>query len=158
MNPPADERPAGDRTVGAVWAARAFAGLCVVEGGYAASVSLIRISHGEPGGTWLLPLATGILAAVLGAVVACGRERAVIACREVVRRAGAAGLLGVYGFVLLPLLGFVTASVALVAAVSACYATRRLMVGIGGLAIVAGLWAFFAFGLGEPLPGGLWWR
>lgn len=145
-----------DRTIGAVWAARAFAGLCVAAGLYAASVSLLHIGRGEPGGTWLLPLATGALAAILGVIVACERQPAVIVRGEAARRAGAAVLLGVYAFVLLPLLGFLAASVALVAAVSTCYATRRVMVGIGGLVIVAGLWAFFAFGLGEPLPSGLW--
>jgi hypothetical protein len=144
--------------IGAAWAARAFAGLCVVAGLYAASVSLLRINHGEPGGTWLLPLATGVLAVVLGVVVACEREKTAIAGGEIVRRAGAAALLGIYALVLLPAVGFLAASILLVCAIAGSYATRKLTVAIGGLAIVAGLWAFFAFVLAEPLPRGLWWR
>jgi hypothetical protein len=140
------------------WATRAFAALCVAAGVYAASVSLFRITHGEPAGTWLLPLATGALTAILGIAVACERAAGAVALGEVARRAGAVVLLGIYAFVLLPLLGFLPASLALVIAVSACYATKRPAVVIGGLVIVAGLWAFFAFVLTEPLPRGLWWR
>jgi hypothetical protein len=75
-----------------------------------------------------------------------------------VRRAGAAALLGIYALVLLPAVGFLAASILLVCAIAGSYATRKLTVAIGGLAIVAGLWAFFAFVLAEPLPRGLWWR
>ena len=150
--------PADTAAIGAAWAARAFAGLCVAAGLYAAAVSLLRILHGEPGGTWLLPLATGVLAAILGVVVACEREPGLVARADVGRRAGAVALLGAYAFVLLPVLGFLAASLALVVAVSAGYARRSAVVGIGGLVIVAGLWAFFAFVLAEPLPRGLWWR
>ena len=157
---PAGEAAAGaasrGEVIGAAWATRAFAALCVAAGAYAASVSLFHIIHGEPRGTWLLPLATGTLAAVLGVVVACERGPGVIARSEVARRAGAVLLLGVYGFVLLPLLGFLASSVALVAAVSAGYASRKVIVACGGLLVVAGLWAFFTFVLAEPLPRGLW--
>ena len=147
----------GSASIGAVWAVRAFAGLCIVAGLYVACVSLHRISGGDPGGTWLLPLATGALAVILGSVIGCERELAVIAHADVVRRAGAVILLGTYAVVLLPVLGFLVASIALVLAVTAWCATRKLAVGLGGLLIVAGLWAFFAFVLSEPLPRGLWW-
>ena len=130
----------------------------MVAGLYAASVSLLRIHHGEPSGTWLLPLTTGVLTAVLGAVVACEREKAAIASSDVAWRAVAIALLGLYALALLPAVGFLAASIALVCAIAGFYTTRKFTVAIGGLAVVAGLWAFFAFVLAEPLPRGLWWR
>ncbi len=156
---PADtDPPRPPAAVSALWADRGFAGLCGIAGLYVASVSLFHIFRGEPGGTWLLPVTTGALTLVLSACVACGAGRETIAWHAVARRAAALALLAAYAFVLLPLLGFLAASILLVLAVAMLYATNRLYVGAGGLIIVVGMWALFAYGLAEPLPRGLWWR
>ena len=144
--------------IDAAWAVRLLAGLSGAAGLYAVSTSLSHILRGERGGTWLLPLTTGALTVLLAALVAMERGQATIVHGALARRIAAAALLGIYAFVLLPWLGFLVASSAFVLAIAAFYAPRRLAVGLSGVAIVAGLWALFAFVLAEPLPRGLWWR
>jgi hypothetical protein len=143
---------------GATWAVRLLAALCAAAGLYAVSASLIHIRRVADTGTWLLPLATGALTAVLGICIACAAIDSRIPWRLLGPRVTAIALLAAYGFVLLPLLGFLTASVLLVLVVTVLYASNRVLVGAGGLLIAVGMWALFAYVLAEPLPSGLWWQ
>ena len=148
----------GGEPLSAAWAGRALAGLCAAAGLYAATVALNHIRHGDTGGTWLLPLCAGALTVFLSICIAFNSSDATIAWRELGHRAAAMALLVAYAFVLLPLLGFLTASILLVLAIATLYASRRLFVGAGGVIMAVGMWALFAYALAEPLPHGLWWR
>jgi hypothetical protein len=145
--------------LGAIWAVRAFAGLCGGAGFYAAWVSISHILHGDAAGPWLLPAAAGV-ATLVFAVALCALETntVTISGKELMRRAGVMGLLLLYGFALLPYFGFLAASAALVLIMALLYAADRLVVGAGGLAIVVVMWAIFAYVIATPLPEGLWWQ
>jgi hypothetical protein len=148
----------GAGVVGAAWASRGLAALCAAAGFYAASVSLAHIVRGAAIGTWLLPLSAGVLTFLLSVCVVCEGADTAIAWRVLGGRVAAMALLAAYAFVLLPLFGFLIASVALVLAVTLLFAPRRGFVGVGGLVIAVGMWALFSYVLAEPLPGGLWGR
>jgi hypothetical protein len=146
---------AGAAAPGSPWLARLLPGLVAAAGIYAAIISMIDILRAHNTDAWLLPLATGIVCAVLGLCAAFERSVPITPLTELGSGALAMALLLVYAFVLLPILGFLPASVLLVLAVTAS-ATRRRFVCAGGMVIAVGMWALFAYVLAEPLPGGLW--
>jgi hypothetical protein len=156
--PPRAPAAAAEALIGAVWAGRIFAGICAAAGIYVAAVSLHNILAGKATGVWLLPCATGGLVAVLSICVVFAPGDGAISRRILGRRALAMTVLAAYAFVLLPLLGFLTGSVLLVLTFSVLYASNRVVVAAGGLAIVFAMWALFAYALVEPLPVGQLWR
>jgi hypothetical protein len=145
-------------SVNIAWAVRGVAGLCTAAGLCAAAVAISHVTHGDSIGIWLLPLCAGALTALVGVIVAAERKGSAIAWRVVAWRSAALVLLATYAFVLLPLLGFLTASILLILTVTLIYASNRMFVAVGGFIIAIGMWALFAYVLAEPLPGGLWWR
>lgn len=146
----------GAAAPGSDWAARILPGLAAAAGLYAVVVSVINILQARNTDAWLLPLATGAACVVLGVCSVFERTVPTTPLSELGRSAIAMALLLVYAVVLLPSLGFLPASVLLVLAVTAMFASRRVYVGTGGLVIAIGMWALFAYVLSEPLPGGLW--
>jgi hypothetical protein len=156
--PPRAPGAAVEELIAAVWAGRIFAGLCTAAGIYVAAVSLHNILAGQATGVWLLPCATGSLVAILSICVVFAPAGGAIPRRILGQRALAMTVLAAYAFVLLPLLGFLTGSVLLVLTLAMLYASNRVVVAAGGLAIAFAMWALFAYALVEPLPVGLLWR
>jgi hypothetical protein len=155
-----DREPAApaETLVDVTWAGRLFALLCAGAGAYVAVVSIAGMRDGRDGAPWLLPLATGALAAVLCAAILPASSRAFLSRRSIGRRALAIALLILYAFVMLPALGFLPSSLIFAAVVAIVYAPRRLAVGLGGAAVAIVLWAVFAYVVAEPLPVGWLWR
>ncbi|MGH7095813.1 MAG: tripartite tricarboxylate transporter TctB family protein [Stellaceae bacterium] len=143
--------------VNVVWAGRLFALLCAGVGVYVAVVSLTEIRRGQAA-PWLLPLATGGLAAVLCGFIVPASSVAFLPWRSIGRRALAILLLILYAFVLLPTLGFLLGSLIFVTVVAMVYARNRFTVGLGGAVVTIALWALFAYVVSEPLPAGWLWR
>jgi len=146
------------KLINVAWAARLFALLCAVSGIYVVVVSVGAIRGGRSAASWLLPLATGGLAAVLCAGVVSASAARYLSWRSIGERTLAVVLLVLYAFLLLPALGFLLGSLIFVAAVTIVYARRRLAVGLGGAAVAVALWALFAYVVAEPLPAGWLWR
>ena len=138
--------------------ARLFALLCTGAGAYVAVISYREIQGGQATAAWLLPLATGAIAAVLCGCILAASATSFLSRRSISRRMLAVGLLVLYGFVLLPALGFLIASLIFVTVVAIVYASSRLVVGLGGAFVTLALWALFAFVVAEPLPIGWLWR
>jgi len=152
---PAD---ASQKLTNVAWAARLFALSCAVSGTYVVMVSVDAIRSGRAAASWLLPLATGGLAAVLCAGVVSAPAARYLSWRSIGERALAVVLLVLYAFLLLPAVGFLLGSLIFVTAVTIVYARRRLAVGLGGGVVTVALWALFAYVVAEPLPGGWLWR
>ena len=123
---------------------------------YAVWVAFVHIRHDPGPSTWLLPLSTGALCIVLGGAIALSGSPVSASWREVGHRGSAIALLVVYGFVLLPFLGFLAGSVVLVVAIGCLYASNRAFVVIGGLVLAVAMWSLFAHVLLQPLPAGVW--
>jgi len=153
-------RPAGasGKLINVVWAIRLFAVSCTLTGAYVVVVSVDAIRNGQAAASWLLPLTSGGLAAVLCAGVVSASRARYLSWRSIGERTLAVVLLVLYAFLLLPALGFLLGSLMFVAAVTIVYARRRLAVGLGGAAVAVALWALFAYVVAEPLPGGWLWR
>lgn len=147
-----------DRVIDVSWTGRLFALGCAVTGAYVAAASVAAIRSGQAAASWLLPLATGGLAAVLCVGVVSSSVPRYLPWRSVGQRTLAVVLLVLYAFVLLPAFGFLLGSLVFVTAVTIMYTPRRLSVGIGGTILVVALWVFFAYVADEPLPAGWLWR
>jgi hypothetical protein len=147
-----------EKLINVAWAGRLFVLLCAGAGTYVAIVSVAAIRGGQPGGTWLLPLTTGTLSAVLCAGIIPASVAAFLSRRDIGLRTLAIGLLLLYAFVLLPALGFLLGSLIFTAVAATLYAPRRLAVGLGGAIVTVALWALFAYVVAEPLPAGWLWR
>lgn len=152
--------PAGgaETPVNVAWAGRLFALLCAGAGTYVAIVSIVAIQGGQAAATWLLPLVTGGLSAVLCAGILPASATAFLSRRSIGMRTLAIVLLILYAFVLLPALGFLLASLLFATVVAIVYAPRRLAVGLGSAIVTVALWALFAYVVAEPLPVGSLWR
>jgi hypothetical protein len=141
--------------VSAAWVSRGIGAFFLLAGAYAGWIALAHIRQEPDPGTWLLPLSTGALCILLGGGVAASGSRVSASWREAGYRGSAIALLLVYGFILLPFLGFLAGSIVLVIAVGGLYATHRVFVVAGGLALAAAMWVLFAYVLLQPLPAGL---
>jgi hypothetical protein len=142
--------------ISAAWVGRAIATVFVLAGIYAGWVALTHLRTDTDPGTWLLPLSTGALCILLGGGVALTGSEVFASWREVGNRGLAVALLLLYGFILLPFLGFLAGSVVLVIAVGGIYAANRIFVVAGGLVLAVAMWALFAYALLQPLPAGFW--
>jgi hypothetical protein len=140
---------------GAGWPGRILPSLVAAAGVYAVGVALTYILQAQNTEAWLLPLAAGAATLVLGICVMFEPTAPMPPLPQIGSRVLAMAMLVVYAFVLLPYLGFLPGSLLLALGVTGCFATRRWLVGAGALLLVVAIWALFAYGLAEPLPGGL---
>jgi hypothetical protein len=139
----------------AAWAGRILPALVATAGVYAVGVALTYVLQAQNSEAWLLPLAAGSATLVLGVCVMFETTAAMPPLPQIGSRVLAMAMLVVYAFVLLPYLGFLPGSLLLALGITVCFAARRWFVGTGAVIIVVAIWALFAYGLAEQLPGGL---